>query len=221
MSTKVGEDFLKIAVDGPSGAGKGTIARHLAKVFSLKYLDTGLLYRALAWLAQENNIKENDLKGLEALSDSIDDIILKNPLLRHESVANMASKIAVIPLVRQILTDKMCLFVKTIEKPLYKGVVLDGRDIGTVVLTDADIKFFITANEEVRVNRRAIEMEKNFNEHASSQEIMKRDDRDSKRSDSPLQITEDAILVDTSNMSISEAQSYCEKKVNDFLQKIN
>ena len=204
-----------IAVDGPAGAGKGTIATFLANFYNLRHLDTGLLYRAVALKAIQEDIPFDKREVLSEISSKIDLNTLNDPVLRNESTASMASKIAVYPEIREILTAQMRAFCSDITLP-YKGAVLDGRDIGTVVCPGADIKFFITATPEIRAERRQIEMRKK-DQIALGQDVIGRDARDSNRSASPLTQAFDAHLIDTTNMTIEEACQAVSKIVDEYL----
>jgi CMP/dCMP kinase len=192
-----------IAVDGPAAAGKGTVARALAAHFGYHFLDTGSLYRrvALAMLAAPH--KPDDAAAAEAIAKRIDAIPYQDRELRTETVAQMASIVAVMPEVRQALRLSQRRFA---AKP--PGAVLDGRDIGTVICPDADAKLFVTASPEVRTHRRLAEL------RAAGQatdydtvhaDIVARDARDRHRPVSPLMPADDALVLDTSGLTITEA----------------
>src|SRR3989338_4320253 len=149
--------MINIAVDGPAGAGKGTVAIFLSKKFNLKHLDTGLLYRELARVALLKKISLENALELEEIAINIDPDCLNANSLRTEEISNAASKVAVLPKIRQILTLKMQQFVNHVQSP-YQGTVLDGRDVGTAILPNADLKFFITADAEIRAHRRTNEL---------------------------------------------------------------
>ena len=195
-----------IAVDGPAGAGKGTISRALAQHFSLKYIDTGIMYRALAFkaLAEGMNLAHED--SLVSLARTLTTDDLQLPELRMEEVGNAASKIAVLPAVREQITVHTRLFSQEITLP-YRGVVLDGRDIGTVVCPDADIKIFVTATPNVRAERRLAEMIRSGKQPQQNmlEQIIERDYRDQTRAASPLVPAINATLLDTSEMMIQDA----------------
>ena len=195
-----------MAIDGPAAAGKGTIGLKLAKIFDFSYLDTGLLYRAVASKTLETGIFP------EIVAQNLNEKDLLKSNLRDLNVAKEASRIAAVPEVRLALMDFQKDFSKKTE-----GVVLDGRDIGTVICPKADIKFFISADPNVRAERR-------FNElHARGiktslkivyEEILVRDRMDSNRELSPMCKADDAFLIDTSNLSIIEAINIAKKLVD-------
>jgi len=186
-----------VAIDGPAAAGKGTISKAVAAHFGFAHLDTGLLYRAV---------------GAKTLSgtDPIDASKTLTPAdmqgeLRTPEVAQAASKVAVIAEVRAALVDFQRNFATRDG-----GAVLDGRDIGTVICPDADIKLFVTASAEVRAERRFLELSAKDHDVTRAQvlaDVVARDKRDSEREEAPLKPAEDAVIIDTSNMSIDEAVS--------------
>lgn len=199
-----------IAIDGPSGAGKSTVARLLSKELGFEYIDTGAMYRALAYKAYKQNIdiNENDIaQMLETTNVTYyeNQIILDGEnvekLIRDEVISKLSSKISAFKIVR----EKMVELQRKIA--VNKNVILDGRDIGTIVFPNADYKFFITATVEERAKRRYEQLKLNKMEadyNSILQDIKKRDENDSTRQFSPLKIAEDAILIDTSNMDIEE-----------------
>lgn len=199
------QDFMVIAVDGPAASGKGTLARQLAAHFGLHYLDTGSLYRGLALRALETNQSLDIAAGLVALVATFDDCLLKDPRLREPGVGDAASKIASLPEVRAALLSFQRSFAS--RQP---GAVLDGRDIGTVVCPDADVKLFVTASAEERARRRHKELVQVGSDLTYSDtlaDIQRRDERDSTRSIAPLQQSDDAHLLDTTNLDIETAMS--------------
>jgi cytidylate kinase len=191
-----------IAVDGPAASGKGTIARALAKHFGLPHMDTGLLYRAVAlklwrWGGDPGNEFEA-LRACDELGFSPDD-----PELRSEPVSRFASRVSAYPSVRAALLKRQQDFA---AQP--GGAVLDGRDIGTVIAPDADVKLFVTASPEVRAQRRVRElMGRGMPAHYDDVliDIRSRDERDSHREVAPLKQAEDAVLLDTSELDVEEA----------------
>ena len=197
---------FSVAIDGPAGAGKGTIAKYISERFQLKHLDTGLLYREAARLVIENDVNVLDVVRLEEIAHKVDPYRIFGENLRDENIASVASQIAVVPSLRRVLTQKMRDFANDV--PLnYQGVVLDGRDVGTVILPQADVKIFVTADAEVRALRRTKELELTVMQTVL-EEIKTRDARDENRQTAPMQIAEDAITLDTSFLDIETA---CEK----------
>ena len=206
------KEFYSIAIDGPASSGKSTIAKEVSKILNIEYIDTGAMYRALTWKTIENNIDPKDKNSvIEILRDTNIDfkdgnIVLDEKVINSEIRLNYVSQnvsyIAIIPEVREKLVE---LQKKMAES---KSIVMDGRDIGTVVLTEAEYKFFLTASIEERAIRRYKELEKNGDKKVNLQEIQddirKRDEIDSNRDTSPLKQAEDAILIDTTEKSIDE-----------------
>jgi len=191
-----------VAIDGPAASGKGTIARKLAKHFDWPYLDTGLVYRAVARNLVKKQLDQNPLNAVREAKDlSIED--LQQDGLRAPEISQIASVVASIPEVRKTLVEFQRSFARKGE-----GAILDGRDIGTVICPDADIKFFVTANQEVRANRRYQELV-DQGEKVTYQEVfdmlVERDLRDSTRKNAPLVQSEEAILIDTSNLNAEQS----------------
>jgi cytidylate kinase len=188
-----------IAVDGPAASGKGTIARSLARHYGLPYLDTGLLYRAVA-----ENVRRMELNP-EIEADAVaacdfDDALLDDPVLRTDEVGKLASVASVHPLVRAALFHRQRRFA---NQP--GGAVLDGRDIGTVIAPEADAKLFVRATPTIRAKRRHAELRANGSSVSLDKvlaDIRARDLRDSTRSAAPLVAANDAALLDTSFLSI-------------------
>jgi cytidylate kinase len=193
---------LVIAVDGPAASGKGTIAHGLAQQYGLPCLDTGLLYRAVGVLAQANYGDVSETAAAQA-ARALDPTHLEDPELRTRTAGELASQAAVFPGVRAALLDFQRQFA---ARP--GGAVLDGRDIGTVICPDATAKLFVTASPEVRAERRYLQLS-HAGEAVSFEEILadirRRDERDSHRSAAPLVQASDAVLLDTSKMTISQA----------------
>lgn len=192
-----------IAIDGPAGAGKGTMARRLADHFRLNLLDTGLTYRAVAHRMIEEGLPLDDEPAAVRTAVAVDLSALDRELLSQHAVGEAASKVAIIPAVRRALVDKQREFAR-----LAPGAVLDGRDIGTVVCPDADVKIYVTATARVRASRRLAEIEARGGAADFSQilaDIERRDARDMERADSPLKPAADAHLLDTSEMDIETA----------------
>jgi CMP/dCMP kinase len=191
-----------IAVDGPTASGKGTIAKALAEHYGLPFLDTGLLYRAVGFqLLQNGGDPDSPDDALEACEYSDD--ILEHPELRDEAIGGLASRVSVHPEVRAALNKRQVDFA---YQP--GGALLDGRDIGTVIAPDADVKLFITASANVRAERRYREMKSrgvNVEFETILADIQARDIRDAGRTTAPLKPAVDAIEIDTSNMSVETA----------------
>ena len=188
-----------IAVDGPAAAGKGTIARALARHYGYHFLDTGALYRMVGLAAIRAGGEPITTDAAILAAKSLDPSLFTDAELRNEKAGAAASIVAVIPEVRAALLDLQRSFAK---KP--PGAVLDGRDIGTVVCPDAHAKLFITASAEVRARRRQMELGA-IDYDAVLADIRARDDRDSKRATAPLVAAKDAVMLDTSVMDIAAA----------------
>jgi CMP/dCMP kinase len=189
-------DGFTVAIDGPAAAGKGTVSRAVAEHFGFAHLDTGLLYRAVGAKVLEGMTAEE-----AALTLVADD--LENDQLRTNAVAEAASRAAAIPEVRAALVDFQRSFAMRAG-----GAVLDGRDIGTVICPDAQVKLFVTATPEVRAERRFAELTaKGFDVTLADvlAEVEARDLRDSTRAEAPLKPAEDAVEMDTSTMDITTA----------------
>ena len=192
-----------IAIDGPAAAGKGTLSRRIAEEYGFHHLDTGLTYRATAKALLDADLPLDDELLAEEMAREVELAGLDRSVLSVHSVGEAASKIAVMPLVRQALVEAQRAFSK--REP---GTVLDGRDIGTVVCPDAPVKLYVTASPDVRARRR-------FDEIVASgipadyleilADIIKRDERDMGRADSPLRPADDAHLLDTTEMRIEAA----------------
>lgn len=213
---KDSEDMsYQIAIDGPAGAGKSTIAKEIAKRLGWIYADTGAMYRAMALYFIRNNIKADDEAAINGALDNIEISISYtengqqvnlngenvNPFIRTEQVSAMTSQVSAYPAVREKLVK--------LQRQLAdeQNVVMDGRDIGTCVLPNAKVKIYLTASSAERARRRHLEyvekgVEADINE--IEKEIIERDKRDMNREVSPLKKADDAVLVDSSNMSIEE-----------------
>ena len=191
-----------IAVDGPTASGKGTIAKSLAAHFGLPHLDTGLLYRAVGWqCALNGGDPDSEAQALAACSFADD--LLANPELRSELTGGLASRVSVHPAVREALFERQRKFA---TQP--GGAVLDGRDIGTVIAPEAEVKLFVTASVPARAERRYGEMRaagRKVSLADIAADLEARDLRDSTRAEAPLTVAPDALVLDTSTASRDEA----------------
>ncbi|WP_273788823.1 (d)CMP kinase [Bartonella sp. ML70XJBT] len=189
-----------IAIDGPAASGKGTLARKIATHYHLHHLDTGLTYRGVAYALLQQKLPLNDEKSALVCAKELDFNTLNPVLLSSHELGEAASKIAINPAVRNILVEKQRGFAKILP-----GSVLDGRDIGTVVCPDADIKFYVLADVQIRAKRRYQEIlekggQANYREILS--DLEQRDSRDIMRKQSPLRPAKNTHLLDTSELSI-------------------
>ncbi len=187
---------VTVAIDGPAAAGKGTISKGVAAHFGFAHLDTGLLYRAVG---------RRVLDGVDpvAAAQALTAEELEQGDLRTAEIAQAASKVAVIPEVRAALVDFQRAFARRSG-----GAVLDGRDIGTVICPEAEVKLFVTASAEVRAERRFLELSAKGSDVTRDQvlaDVRERDARDAERSTAPMKPAEDAVLLDTSELSIDDA----------------
>jgi cytidylate kinase len=207
--------MYSIAIDGPAGAGKSTIAKKIAKELSFVYVDTGAMYRAIALYFLRKGTDPSDIEGIESecpnihvtieYKDGEQQVLLNgenvNGFIRNEEVGNMASKTSSIPAVRAALLDLQRNMTKTAD------ILMDGRDIGTHVLPNADLKIYLTASSKVRAKRRYDELVakgESCDIEKIEQDIIIRDEQDMNREIAPLKQAEDAILVDSSDMTIDE-----------------
>jgi cytidylate kinase len=196
-----------IAVDGPAASGKGTLARRIAQQMGFAHLDTGKLYRAVGLAVIRAGRDPLDAETAEAAARALDPGMLDDPALAGDEVAQAASKVAAIPAVRAALLEFQREFAEN-SSDGSSGAVLDGRDIGTVVCPNADIKFFVTASAPIRAERRHKEL---LNRGETSiyarvlQDLRERDARDSARNVAPLKPAEDAIVLDTTDMDADAA----------------
>lgn len=205
-----------IAIDGPAASGKGTIARRLAHHYGFHHLDTGLCYRAVGKALLDAGLSlDNETAAIE-IAQKVDLAQMDGSVLSAHEIGNAASKIAVISDVRAILVDAQKNFSK--QAP---GTVLDGRDIGTVVCPDANVKIYVTADPEVRAERRFKEAQKKGSDQSYAQilaDVKERDARDAGRENSPMRQADDALLLDTSKMDI-EAAFLAAKDIVDAAMK--
>lgn len=209
--------FYAIAIDGPSGAGKSTMAKRLAKNLGFLYVDTGAIYRTVGLSALRQGVSPGDAPAVLALlpaltittdyaSDGLQHMYLNGEdvteAIRQHEVSDAASQVSAIPGVRDYLLDMQRRFARE------NNVVMDGRDIGTVVLPEARVKIFLTAQPEARARRRFDELTKRGQQAVYEQvlqDVIDRDYRDSHRSTAPLKQAEDAVEVDTTHLSLEES----------------
>jgi CMP/dCMP kinase len=191
-----------IAVDGPTASGKGTLAKALAEHFQLPFMDTGMLYRAVGRQVQLNGGDPDNATDALAACDFAASL-LDDAILRSEEIGGLASRVSIHPVVRAALNKRQVDFA---NQP--NGALLDGRDIGTVIAPNADVKLFVTAPAEVRARRRHAEMAAR-DPHVSFTDILAdihaRDERDMGRADAPLKPAQDALLLDTGDLTIGGA----------------
>lgn len=219
--------MINVAIDGPAGAGKSTIAKRVAKDLGYIYVDTGAMFRAIALYMVRVKADLDDNADIASRVDGADiDIVYEegiqcvmlnsenvNGLIRTEEISNAASKVAVVKEVRQ----KMLVLQRNIAKK--HDVIMDGRDIGSAVLPDADLKIYLTASVDVRANRRYKEnLEKGMESdlEAIKADIRERDERDMTRSEAPLTKVPDATEIDSSDMTIEEVVSKIEQLIKEI-----
>lgn len=223
-------EYKSVAIDGPSGAGKSTMAKRLAKELGFLYVDTGAIYRTLGLFALRQEAEPGDWSQVEPLltrvsirmgygEDGLQHMVLGGEdvtdAIRRPEVSEAASKISAIPQVRAFLMDMQRDMAKT------NSVVMDGRDIGTVVLPDAQVKIFLTASPEERARRRCAELEQRGTPEDYEKvlsDIIERDARDSGRAAAPLKQARDAILVDTTGISLEESFQLLLRTVQERLK---
>ena len=219
--------FKIIAIDGPSGVGKSTIARKLATELSCLYVDTGAMFRCLALSWGKQGCPESDLSlhelGESTKIDFKDEQIFCDEIdvtdeIRSEKISSLASRISLFPSIREVLKKKQQAMVKEeCEAENYKGAILEGRDIGTVVFPSADYKYYLDASPEIRAERRYLQLQGHnvdldFEKILSA--IRERDHQDKNRILAPLKAAEDAITIDTGNMKIDEVMKHLLKDVD-------
>ncbi len=217
-------DCLIIAIDGPVGAGKSTAARLLAKRLRYRYIDSGAMYRALTWKALQAGLDLDDERSVRRLAD-VTSIALEpdgdrerilidgqdvSRQIREREVEQATSKISIYPSVREVMVARQR------HMAAQGGIVMDGRDIGTVVFPDADVKFYLTARLEVRAERRYLDVQAAGASRKISdltEEIESRDARDMGRRASPLRKADEAITIDTSDLPISQVVDAMEEEI--------
>ena len=222
--------FISIAIDGPAGAGKSTMARAVAKELGYIYVDTGAIYRTVGYYVDLCGIGPRDVDGVTRLIDEVnieicyDEAGVQHMVLngadvsgeiRTQKMSDYASKLSTLKVVRDFLLD--------VQRDMARkhNVVMDGRDIGTVVLPDAQVKIFLTASDEVRARRRLLELQgrgdKKDTYESVLQDIRERDARDQTRAIAPLKPAQDAVWLDTSALSIEQAIAAIKKIVEERL----
>ena len=212
---------ITIAIDGTAASGKGTLARSLSKEFNFAYLDTGKLYRASALIISKENIHYENIEDIKKIIKNFDfsNFDFYNDRLKSDELGKLASMISGYKELRKILLQYQKSFACKKHNDQI-GVILDGRDIGTVVLPEADIKFFITASLSIRAERRwkeLISLGQRTIKRRVEEDIRDRDERDSKRKHSPLVAAPDAILLDTTNLDANESFLLAKKHVDQHL----
>lgn len=221
---------IVIAMDGPAGTGKSSTALALAKYFNFTYVDTGSIYRALAYLSLISNVDINSeyelsllVSELEILVDELayktivkaNDKVLKDEI-RTENISRLASIVSQHKKVRLALLDVQ----RNLLKKIKHGAIFEGRDIGTVVFPDALVKIFITASSEVRAKRRYAELEdKNISYEQVLAAIKERDERDESRVNSPTRPAKDAHIIDSSHLSFSEVKALAIKIIDEAIKE--
>ena len=224
--------FVSVAIDGPAGAGKSTMARAVAREMGYVYVDTGAIYRTVGYYVNLCGIGPRDVDGVTRLIDDVNiDIQYPEDGLQHmilngkdvtgeirtQEMSDYASKLSTLKVVRDFLLD--------VQRDLARthNVVMDGRDIGTVVLPNADVKIFLTASAEVRAKRRLLEMQQKGDRKSTLETVLRdikqRDERDMNREIAPLKRAVDAYLLDTSDLTIEESIAALKEIIEKRLQK--
>lgn len=228
MTNVVSKEF-NIAIDGPASSGKSTIAKILADTYQLVYVDTGAMYRSLTYLALQNNVALDNEAALMALLDQAEIVLQRNgegqsvlvngedvtESIRQNDITNNVSQVASYAKVREELVRRQQ------EMARHNGVAMDGRDIGTVVLPNAEVKIFLVASVDERAERRYLENKQTgikSDYEQLKQEIIARDKYDSNREVSPLKQAEDAIKIDTTGLSIEEVVEECKAIITSKLE---
>lgn len=214
------EKIIRVAIDGPSGAGKSTIAKAVAKKMGIDYIDTGAMYRAVGYKVKQTGTDYQDAAAMQQMLDNTEidfsggniilDGVIVNDEIRTNDMSMMASKVSAIPAVREKLVELQRKMGQT------KSIIMDGRDIGTNVLTDAEFKFFMTASAEERADRRYKELIEKGQDVVYEQileDIRQRDHNDMTRELNPLRKADDAIELDTTGMGIEDVTEFILREV--------
>jgi len=212
---------LIIALDGPAASGKGTLAKAIARHYALAYLDTGSLYRGVAYLLLREGENPADEEAAAAAARRFSLEAIEGANIRSREVGAAASVVAAQPAVRRALLDFQRDFARRPPSGA-KGAVLDGRDIGTVVCPDATVKFFVVASPEVRAHRRFLELKAAKPDLAEADvlaDLKERDARDAARSDAPMAQAEDAELLDTTHLTIEAAFAAARRVIDGVIQR--
>ena len=210
---------IVIAIDGLAGSGKGTIAKNISSFYNFPHLDSGILYRSVAYLCHKGGENVFDEKRVLKYAQNLNIEEIDVDKLRTEEIDQISSKISSFSSVRESLKIFQLNFKKIHSDK--SGIVIDGRDITTVIFPDAEIKFYVTASLKDRANRRFEELVLNnpkIDKKLVIKELQKRDQRDMERSTAPLKIAKDAIVIDTSNLTIEEANSKVQREIEKVIK---
>ena len=210
---------IVIAIDGPAGSGKGTIAKKISSFYDFPHLDSGILYRSVAYLCHKGGQKVFDEKNVLKYAQNLNLDKIDIDKLRTKEIDQISSKISSFSTVREILKIFQLNFKKTHSDK--RGIVVDGRDITTVIFPDAEIKFYITASLEDRANRRFEELVLNnpkIDKKLVIKELQKRDQRDMERSIAPLRIAKDAIVIDTTDLTVEEVNLIVQREIEKLIK---
>lgn len=228
-------DTLVVAVDGPSGSGKSSVSKGIAKRFGLSYLDTGAMYRAMTWSMLDQGVDLNDAEAIAGACDAPQIVSGTDPgnptihvgpvdvgqAIRAPEVTKAVSVVSAVPAVRSRLVQLQRKEVAAVERR-GTGIVVEGRDIGTTVLPEADVKVFLTADPEVRAQRRSAEdaglAHGSAGTSATEESIRRRDQLDSQRAASPLRAADDAHIVDATNLDLAQTIDAVADLVSPFVE---
>ena len=211
---------IVIAIDGPAGSGKGTIAKKISSFYNFPHLDSGILYRSVAYLCHKGGENVFDEKRVLKYAQNLNIEEMDVDKLRTEEIDQISSKISSFSSVRESLKIFQLNFKKIHSDK--SGIVIDGRDITTVIFPDAEIKFYVTASLKDRANRRFEELVLNnpkIDKKLVIKELQKRDQRDMERSIAPLKIAKDAIVIDTSDLTIEEVNIIVQREIEKVISK--